>query len=58
LKIVTNFGTLMRLARAEADARSRFLDKPTTTSKLEFEAAKLKHDEYKRACLESDEMMY
>lgn len=49
VKTVTYWGTLMNLARAEADAR-------LNGTPEEYEQAKVKHEEYRQLCLSSDEM--
>ena len=49
LKTVADFGTLMRYASALGKARQN-------GSPEEIEEAQRKHDEYKKICLEADEM--
>ena len=50
LRIVTHFGTLMRLAKAAADARRE--GDPEKIAKAEKE-----HEDYRQMCLKSDEMV-
>ena len=50
IKTVTHFGTLMRLASALGKAKQR-------GNQGEIEKAQKEHDEYKKLCLEADEMI-
>ena len=50
MKTVTSFGTLMRLASALGKAKQK-------GNKEEIEKAQKEHDDYKKLCLESDEMV-
>ena len=50
-KIITNFGVLLRLAKAQAEAeKSRDLDWIKTATQ--------EHAEYRKLCLEADAMSY
>jgi hypothetical protein len=49
IKVVTSLGTLMKLASDLGKARQK-------GDLAEIEEAQRKHDEYKKICLEADEM--
>lgn len=49
MKIITDFGVLMRLASKLGKAKQK-------GTKTEIEAAQKEHDAYKKLCLKSDEM--
>jgi hypothetical protein len=65
LKIITNFGILMRYAKAEADAKKEYVyacdlhdkDKKIKARK-KYDDAVDAHEDYRQMCLNSDEMMY
>ena len=50
MEVVTHFCTLMRLARAEAEAEK-------SGDVKAYEEAKAQHEAYKQLCLESDQML-
>lgn len=49
MKLITNFGVLCRLARAEAEAKK-------SGDPVLIEKATKAHEEYKELCLKADEM--
>ena len=50
LKLITNFGLLLRLAHKEAQARLNGTEE-------EYEKAKAEHEAYAKLCLKADEMI-
>lgn len=57
MKVVTFFSTLMRKARAEAEAERAAKDNPSVENMKAHEEAKREHEEYRQACLSADQMV-
>lgn len=56
MKVIVDFGVLMRYASAKGKAEMEMKRNPTEENKLAYEKAKKEHDEYHKICLEADEM--
>jgi len=56
IKIVTSFGTLMKLAKAKGIAEKGFKENPTEENEIKLFNASRELEDYQSLCLSSDEM--
>jgi len=55
MKVVTDFRTLMSLAKIQGQCFLKYRDNKSEQNRINYEVAKQNHEEYKKLVLESDE---
>jgi len=56
IKIITNLGILLKLAKSESNARMVYNHSKTNSNYYKYILAKKEHESYKNICLNADEV--